>query len=72
MGTQYDPKKNDKLEERAKEMVEFYMARRDKMGGRGITECLRRVAQENPPLYAHLNRELTEYKRAERKNRHPE
>lgn len=60
MGIKYDPQKNDKLEERAKEMAEYYYAKLGNMGINGVRACLHRVGEENPPLHELLVREWRE------------
>jgi hypothetical protein len=70
MRTPYDPLKNDKLEERAKEMAEYYHARLDKMGINGVRACLARILIENPQLYALLAKEWRElYESSQRERR---
>jgi hypothetical protein len=65
----YKPESDSELEDRAKQMAEYYMGHREKMGDDGIRACMRRVAQENPKLHRFLQHELTEYIRSE--NRKP-
>lgn len=60
--SQYDPQQ-DNLEEQAKTMAEFYEARLEKMGIEGITVCLARLAQINPPLHKELTKQLKEIRK---------
>lgn len=61
--------RNSSLEDRAKEMAEYYWSRRSegKMTDRDITVCVTRVKQEHPKLHAELVKCLRELNKSKPK-----